>query len=277
METIVGIFSQRQEAENAVKQLCALGLTHKHVNILTPEASDQEINAVPTTQTEQPGMGKALGSVIGGGTGLFVGGATGSTAASLFVPGIGFIIAVGLAAAAFSGIVGAAVGAAAGGTLEHSLDTGLPQDEIFVYEEALRQGRTVIIVLTEEEAQEETVRNVLIHAGAESLDAAREQWWIGLRDAEEAAYDTPDGEFSRIESTYRTGFEAALRPPVRGRSYEEARDYLHEHYPTLCLEEPFRRGYERGQAHHQALVERPTHSDEDKTGPSNTNAHYSRG
>ena len=97
---------------------------------------------------------------------------------------------------------------------------------------------------------------MLAQAGAESLDAAREQWWVGLRDAEEAAYDAPDGEFSRIESTYRAGFEAALHLQVRGRSYEEARAYLRERYYAIYLEEPFRRGYERGQAHQQGLLER---------------------
>jgi len=262
METTVGIFSQRQDAENAVKQLRALGLTPKHLSILTPEASEQEIHTVPTTETEQPGMGNALGGVIGGGTGLFLGGAAGSAAASLLVPGVGPIIAIGLASAALSGLVGAAIGATAGGAVEDSLDTGLPHDELFVYEDALRQGRTVVLVLSENKEQEETVRNVLIHTRAESLDAAREQWWIGLRDAEEAAYNAPDGEFSRIESTYRAGFQAALQSPGRGRSYEEAREYLREHYPTFYLEEPFRRGYERGQAHQQGLLERYKQSTE---------------
>ena len=70
--------------------------------------------------------------------------------ASLFVPGVGPVIALGLAYTALSSIVGAAVGAAAGETLEQSFDTGLPQDELFVYEDALRKGRIVIIVLAED-------------------------------------------------------------------------------------------------------------------------------
>ena len=262
MKTTVGIFSQRQNAADAVAQLRALGFTHNHLSILTPEASNKELDTVPTTQTEQPGMGKALGGVIGGATGLFWGGATGLAAASFFVPGVGHVVGLGLAYAALSGLVGTAAGAAAGGALEQSFATGLPQDELFVYADALRQGRTVVIVLTDDTAPEETVQDVLQQAGAESLDAAREQWWVGLRDAEEAAYDAPDGEFSRIESTYRAGFEAALRPQLRGRSYEEARAYLLEHYSDVYLEEPFRRGYERGQAHQQGLLER--HKNEGK-------------
>ncbi|HEV8716200.1 MAG TPA: hypothetical protein VGX03_25660 [Candidatus Binatia bacterium] len=256
MKTTVGIFSRRQDAANAVRQLGALGFTHDHLSILTPEASNKELDAVPATQTEQPGMGQALGGVIGGASGLFWGGATGLAATNFFVPGVGPILAIGLAYTALSGILGAATGAAAGGALEEFFATGLPQDELFVYEDALRQGRTVVIVLTDDTAPEETVRDLLMQAGAESLDAARDQWWVGLRDAEEAAYDAPDGEFSRIESTYRVGFEAALQPQVGGRSYEQASDYLREHYSAVYLEEPFRRGYERGQAHQQGLLQR---------------------
>src|SRR5262249_48525138 len=173
-----------------------------------------------------------IGGVVGAATGLSWGGMTAPAVASIFMPGVGPVIALGFVFTALSGIVGAAVGAAAGGALEQSLDTGLPQDELFVYEEALRQGRIVVIVLAEDETRAEMARDVLARAGAESLDAAREQWWVGLRDAEEAAYDAPDGEFARIESTYRTGFEAALRPQLRGRSYEEAGDYLCEYYAT---------------------------------------------
>ena len=72
MKTTVGIFSQRQDAENAVRLLYALGFTHDHLSILTPEASNKELDAIPTAQTEQPGMGKAIGGVMGGSTGLFL-------------------------------------------------------------------------------------------------------------------------------------------------------------------------------------------------------------
>ena len=47
-------------------------------------------------------------------------------------------------------------------------------------------------------------------AGAESIDAARESWWLSLRDAEEAHYQTTGGNFQTDEANYRRGFEAAL-------------------------------------------------------------------
>jgi len=45
---------------------------------------------------------------------------------------------------------GATIGAAAGNELENQPTEGLPEDEIFVYEDALRQGRSVVIVVADD-------------------------------------------------------------------------------------------------------------------------------
>ena len=61
---------------------------------------------------------------------------------------------------------------------------GLSKDEIALYEDALRHGRTVIIVLSEDDDLLAQSRQIMEKSGAESLDAAREKWWVGLRDSE---------------------------------------------------------------------------------------------
>jgi hypothetical protein len=43
---------------------------------------------------------------------------------------------------------------------------------------------------------------------------------------------------------------------ARGNSYDEATAFLREQYPTLFLEEPVRRRYNRSQTHQQGLWER---------------------
>ncbi len=254
MKTIAGIFRSHQDAERAIQGLRAASISPDQLSLLTPGASAQELDTVPTTETEQPGMGKALGAVTGGATG-FSGGVLGVAVTSLLLPGVGPVVAIGTAAGVLLGITGAVVGAAAGSALERALTTGLPQDELFVYEDALRQGRSVVIVLANDEAQAEIVRSVLANTGMESLNAAREQWWLGLRDAEEAAYEAPQDQFTQVEQTYRSGFEAALNPQGRGKSYDESKDFLREHYPATYQEEPFRHGYDRGQAYQQTLLE----------------------
>ena len=139
-------------------------------------------------------MGSAMGGAVGGALGVAGGMHIGATLASLLVPGVGPVLAAGVIGAALLGAGGAAAGAAAGGALEDSIE-GLPHDELFVYEDALRQGRSVVIVVTQDEAQADTARGVLAQAGAESVDAARESWWVGLRDAEEEEYTGQGGDF----------------------------------------------------------------------------------
>ncbi|MBA2647825.1 MAG: hypothetical protein H0U81_13590, partial [Pyrinomonadaceae bacterium] len=58
MRTVTGIFQSRADAERAMTNLRGLGLPEADINLLTPNASiEQEVSEVPTTETEQPGMG----------------------------------------------------------------------------------------------------------------------------------------------------------------------------------------------------------------------------
>jgi hypothetical protein len=252
METVVGIFTARSAAENAAERLRTLGMTNDQINLLTPGLPTAQLDSVPTTDAEQPGMGPVVGGVVGGVTGAS-GGLMGAAIASALVPGVGPVMAIGLAAAAILGVGGAVAGAAAGSALENTLSEGLPKDELFIYEDALRQGRTVLIVLLDQEGQGDMVRDVLAQAGAESLDAAREHWWLGMRDAEAESYSAQGGDFSRDEVLYRRGFEAALHVETAGKSYGEALEYLQTRHPDIYREEAFRLGYVRGQAYQESL------------------------
>ena len=256
MSTVAGIFRSRADAERAVENLRSAGFANDHLNLLIPGTTNQELEAsVPTTETEQPGMGSALGGTVGGAMGAAGGLTIGAAAASLLVPGVGPVLAAGILGAALLGVGGAAAGAAAGGAMEESVE-GLPHDELYVYEDALRQGRSVVLVVADDEARAETVRGVFKQAGVESIDAARESWWVGLRDAEEEEYRNAGRDFKTDEPIYRRGFEAAQHPQVRGKSYEEAGARLRERYSDAYESDAFRRGYERGQNYQRGLREK---------------------
>ena len=122
MKTLVGIFSSPADAARAYSDLRSLNLHGEDLIVLTPEASLQQIDAVPTEDGEQPGMGKALGGVIGGAMGL----AAGAAVASLLLPGVGAVIAIGLGAGTL-GLGGAVAGAAGGGALEEATYTRLAE------------------------------------------------------------------------------------------------------------------------------------------------------
>jgi hypothetical protein len=249
MDAVAGVFASRLEGERAVQGLLDIGFTRDRITMLTPHASEAEIHSVPTTEAEPPGIGRAIGAVTGGAAGA----AAGIEAALLtsLVPGVGPVLVLGAIGALLLGIGGAAVGA----TLDRKLREGLPKDELYVYEDALRRGRTVVIALPESEEQAERARSLMTAAGAESIDAAREQWWLGLRDAETAAYTAAGGDFTRDEAAYRDGFEAACRLARDGAAYADVIVVLRARHPDVYENEAFRQGFARGRAHIRAREE----------------------
>jgi hypothetical protein len=188
MITVVGIFIAQWEAELTVERLRAIGLGEERVKLLNSNATLRELAQIKTSETEQSGTAPAIGGVVGGALGAAGGMSAGAAAASLIVPGVTVALAVGLAGAAILGAGGAVIGAMVGDALEGSMAHGLPIDELYVYEDALRQSRTIIIALPDNDAEAEEVRDIMRDSGAESIDAARDNWWVGLRDAEKAEY-----------------------------------------------------------------------------------------
>src|SRR5580658_5115403 len=246
MKSVVGIFGARQEAERGAKLLDSAGIARSRIAVLTPQSTAQEIAAVPTMDAEQPGMGMALGATVGGAMGL-AGGVTLGALASVLVPGVGPILAIGFAASAL-GLLG---GGALGGKLDNSLSDGIPQEELYVYEDALRQGHSVVIAFAENHAQLEAAHHSLKASGAESVDRAREMWWSGLRDVEKEHYDAGGERCGQSEAEFRAGFEAAQHPANRDRSFEESRDQLSERHPLAGDSDAFRQGFERGRIYYQ--------------------------
>jgi hypothetical protein len=257
MRTVAGIFNSYVDASRAAENLRSLGLSEERISLLAPGTTQEQLEeAVPTTETEQPGMGKAVGGTVGGALGVAGGMHIGAAAASLLVPGVGPVLAAGILGAALLGAGGAAAGIATGGAVEDALAEGLPHDELYVYEDALRRGRSVVFAVGEDDEQGQAAQQILAQAGAESLDAARDSWWVGLRDAEEEEYTGEEGQdFKTAEPLYRRGFEASLHPKARGVAYDEALENLRQRYGDDCASEPFRCGYDRGQAYQQKMRE----------------------
>lgn len=244
MEPVVGIYPSRAEAEQAVRRIHALGLGDR-VELLLPGETAME-NSLPTDGAEQPGVGQALGGVVGAATGASAGFGLGAATASLLIPGVGAVTAVGLAAAALLGMLGAAGGAAAGNALEEQSRTGLPRDEAYLYEDALARGKGVLFAKVESRDEERAVRQLLDASGAESLDVAREKWWVGIRDPHGEPAATAFGE--PAETVYRRGFLAALQPDMEGRAYADVLSVLHRRSGDVVLSETFHRGFLRGSA-----------------------------
>jgi hypothetical protein len=191
--------------------------------------------------------------LLGGGVGI-----TGGSLLVALIPGVGPITALGLLGAAIVGAAGATVGARVGDKMEKSTTEGLPEDEIYVYEDALRQGRSVVVALVENDEWAAALREVMKREGAESVDAAREQWWIGLRSAEESHYSKTGKNFAEDEKYYRLGFQAALNARTRCMEFDQVSGEMNAaledaklEHPGVDLEDAFTRGYQRGRDYYQ--------------------------
>jgi hypothetical protein len=253
MRAVAGVFDSREAAGRAFAGLRGAGFAPDAINFLSPQSSEAQIHAVPVSETEQPGVGKFLGGVVGASLGM-AGGFELGAGISLLMPGVGHVLAAGLAGLALAGTGGAALGAAAGSAADQDITEGLPADEIFFYEDALRRGKTVILVMAHGARDARRARELMASAGAESIDAARRAWWIGLEDAEAEHYRALGYNFEHDRETYREGFEAALRRPLRGKTYDEAAPYLKAEYPDAWESDPFRTGFERGRQYHEARM-----------------------
>jgi hypothetical protein len=186
MRATSGVFKSRADAERAAWKQRSIGLREDRITLLVPGQAGKQTNCVPVSAAERPGMGWALGAVMGVAFGLAGGFQLGVVIG--VVPAIGPVISVAFLGAAIVGVAGMVVGAMIGSAVDNAMTEGLPEDELFVYEDALRKARSVLLAFPDDAATAESIRKLLTEEGAESIDEARKQWWIGLRSAEQEHY-----------------------------------------------------------------------------------------
>ncbi|MGA8538388.1 MAG: STAS domain-containing protein [Terriglobales bacterium] len=143
METAIGVFASRDTAEEGVKELLQGGVPESSLVFLT------------RSENEAKKVGKQLGAFTGG----FVGGAAGMSAgvaaATLLLPGIGAVFALGFGAAALLGLAGAGAGAATGSAAASDPKAPKPSsdekfsEDVGFFREVLTAGRSLVVVRTE--------------------------------------------------------------------------------------------------------------------------------
>ncbi|MFZ0036415.1 MAG: STAS domain-containing protein [Candidatus Acidiferrales bacterium] len=141
METAIGVFDSRDQAEKALRELLKRNVPQESIVFLT------------TSETEAASLAKEFGSWAGG----FAGGAAGMTAGVvamtlLAIPGLGQALALGIGATALLGLAGAGAGSATAKAL--SADSSIPQpipdnEDAALFRKVLKDGRSLIIVRTD--------------------------------------------------------------------------------------------------------------------------------
>ena len=175
MEVVTGVFQSRADAERAVNELRALGVATEKIGLITPDERTEGVDrGVPVTDTEEPGMGRAMGAAVGGAMGAAGGATLGLAVATLAVPGVGPVLAFGMIGAALLGAFGAAAGSAVGDSVEEELGEGVPHEDLYIYKDALRNGGSVVVAYVIDD-QANRAREIVKNAGAEDIDALRDR------------------------------------------------------------------------------------------------------
>jgi hypothetical protein len=211
-DTVVAIFDDRDDAQDAINALRDAGFNAEDISIL---ARDQDMagRLADDTGTEAA-AGAATGALAGGLLGGVAGWLVGIGA--LAIPGIGPIVAAGPIAAALGG---AALGAAGGGIIGALTGAGVPADEARYYEDEFRRGG--IVVTVQARGRYDDAHRILLEFGgrdATTSTAAYLSWNEAsprFRSAYEQRYGT-SRRWEDVEPAHRFGYEAYGRTRLAG-------------------------------------------------------------
>jgi hypothetical protein len=138
---VIGVFPEREQAEQALQDLQRAGFREDQVGFLMRDGATSP-RGVPTEQLEGVSdPGTTTGTIAGG----VVGGVAGAAAASL-IPGIGPAIAGGILLSAG----GAVLGAATGRFIALLIHLGFSEEQARSYDQEVQAGRSIIIVQADE-------------------------------------------------------------------------------------------------------------------------------
>lgn len=169
---VLGIFTNRTDAEGAVSKLEDHGYNAREISILVKDEVVREELTHSTGANVESGVaeGVVTGGLIGGVVGLLVG------VGAITIPGIGAVLiggpiaaALGLAGAAAVAAEGATTGAVAGGVLGALIGLGLPEEEAKFYDERLREGAIILAVSPKSSFTEAQIKQIFADYNAQQM------------------------------------------------------------------------------------------------------------
>ncbi|HEY9691947.1 MAG TPA: general stress protein [Oculatellaceae cyanobacterium] len=143
----VGIFSNPQDAQDALTELRDAGFPMSKVSVIAKDADaskfvDSDVRDADGNKADDGAKtGAVTGGALGGLTGLLIG------LGAIAIPGIGPVMLAGAAATAIATTLsGAAIGAAAGGIIGSLVGLGIPEERAIVYNERVNRGHYLVMV-----------------------------------------------------------------------------------------------------------------------------------
>lgn len=170
MKTIIGVFSRRGDAENAVEELRNLGVANDYISYI---AMDTAGNITRETDTSLGADDAVTATATGAVTGGLVGAIAGLVVANGILPGLGTLfvagpvaVALGLTGAAATAAAGTMTGAAAGGLMGALGTLGVDASAARIYEARIKRGE-IAIATTIDSVDEHVASDIFRNNGAE--------------------------------------------------------------------------------------------------------------
>ena len=166
-KAVFGLYSARNQAENAVEQLRTSGFRSTDISVLFADnvGTKDFAHEKGTKAPEGATTGATSGAVIGGALGWLAG------IGALAIPGVGPLIAAGPIMAALSGV---GVGAAVGGVGGALIGMGIPEYEAKRYEGQVKSGRILLSVHADDSDWVKKAEEILKVTGAEDISSSSE-------------------------------------------------------------------------------------------------------
>ncbi len=140
--TVNGLFDNRDDASEAVRDIKAAGVPSEEISIVTNKIEGQSGQRSANDRTVDNNMaesgvgdGAVIGGVLGGGAGLLAGLGT------IVIPGLGPLLGVGWL---ITTAIGAAVGASGGGLIGALVGAGVDNDDAQIYVDRIKSGGTLV-------------------------------------------------------------------------------------------------------------------------------------
>lgn len=191
MRTVVGMYDQFEEAQNAVQALNEAGFDRNMINLIARDVTGEysrELDRNSNESASGTATGAGIGAVLGGLGGLLVG------LGALAIPGIGPVIAAG---PILTTLAGAGVGAVAGGLIGALVDMGIPEEHAQFYAEGVRRGGSLVVIRTTDD-QAEKARQVLNRYHPVDIEERSQAWQEKpQRGVGENVTSTPVSNFNR--------------------------------------------------------------------------------
>jgi uncharacterized membrane protein len=174
MATASGLFDHYEDAERAVDALLSHGFVKDEIGVMARDDVVQDYRKRSTVTAAEvggdSGTGAVGGALLGGFGGLLAG------IAALLIPGIGPAITAGTLASALGlPLVGAGIGAAAGGVIGALVNMGVPEEAAHVYAEGVKRGGVLVTVRTSD-ARLDKAQQILRTANTVDVELRRAEW-----------------------------------------------------------------------------------------------------